>query len=481
MQERTLISEALFPLISRLLDNTDYLFWVYDEENRLVFANNKFFQTCNIDKKSVGLNFHAFTFNKELLLLINNRLSAVRSTNRTLNFTDKAEIGKTVRFYESNWFPLEAGGRRYVAGYSIDVTAKRRQGLEIKKLASRLSYIHLSASEALWEWEAEKNHLHINEKLTTLCGYYKEVKYGGFRFWLSAVVHTGDRQKIKKAFRYAVKKQEHILELEYRVQTKDGAVKNVFDRIHIIYKYGKPVRLIGAIMDNTEKKQLENAAINHKAEIEKAIVAAHVHAQEEERDRISKELHDNVNQLILSSKMYISIARNQPDNASAMLDKAVEYQLMALEESRKLSKQMSTAVIQHTGFVNTVDGIFSNLQANGINVSVTLSSPLIQNLSGNQLLMLIRIIQEQTSNILKYAEAKMVTMAVTAKESQVLLAIKDDGKGFDPDAVSGGIGFTNIKSRVSALGGQMNIYAAPGKGCQMVVAFNSDHHHQCAA
>jgi PAS domain S-box-containing protein len=396
-------------------------------------------------------------------------------------FTDKITKGDSVKFYESNWFLIQTGNKLYVAGYSIDVTSKRKQSQEIKKLASRISYITLSTSDIIWEWEASKNHLHINQKLTNLCGYYNEVKYGGLKFWASTVIYHEDRDTILIAFNNSLKKHENIFEANYRIKTKAGDIKTIHDRVHIIYDHGKPVRFIGCITDLTEKVLLERVAERQKHEMQKAVIAATVHAQEEERDRLSKELHDNVNQLILSSKMYISIAKNQPGQADELLDKAVKYQMMALEESRKLSKQMSVSVVQHGGFINTVDTISNNLKANGINVCVMINNPLIKSLNSNELLMMARIIQEQTSNIIKYAEAKVVTMAVTFKANQVLLSIRDDGKGFDPEKVSEGIGFTNIQSRVSALGGKLSIKAAPGQGCQMTVVFNTNQTHLFAA
>jgi PAS domain S-box-containing protein len=474
-------NEALFPLISGLLDNTDYLFWVYDQNDKLVFANRIFLETCNITEDCIGQPLQVFTKKEETKSLILSRLYELRTESKSKIFFDKVVVSNSIKIYESNWFLLEKNNQRYVAGYSIDITAKRKQSQEIRKLASRLSYVSLLSSDMLWEWDADKNHLHLNERAQELSGYYKEVKYGGLAFWLLSVIHSKDRREVLRAFVKCINRNDAILDLSYRITTRQGVIKSVCDKIHIVYQQGKPVRLIGAIKDYTQKISLEKMANTHKEELQKAVSSASVHAQEEERDRLSKELHDNVNQLMLSSKMYISIAKNQPANANEMLDKAIEYQLQALEESRKLSRQMSNSIIEQGGFAQTVDEIFNNLKLNGINVSLMLNSPLLKNLSSKELLMLTRIIQEQTSNIIKYAEAKMVTMSVSVREERVFLSIKDDGKGFDPTKISGGIGFTNMKSRVAALGGVLNIEASPGEGCMVLVAFDTTPAKQFAA
>jgi signal transduction histidine kinase len=82
---------------------------------------------------------------------------------------------------------------------------------------------------------------------------------------------------------------------------------------------------------------------------------------------------------------------------------------------------------------------------------------------------LYRILQEQLSNICKYAKAQKVSVTLIQASNKVFLKIKDDGVGFNPKEVNQGIGFSNIKKRVSYFSGRFNLTAAKGDGCSIDV------------
>jgi signal transduction histidine kinase len=89
----------------------------------------------------------------------------------------------------------------------------------------------------------------------------------------------------------------------------------------------------------------------------------------------------------------------------------------------------------------------------------------LQLIDNNIKLALYRIIQEQVSNILKYAKAKNVSIILGVTESHYTLMIEDDGVGFDPAKRSNGIGLKNIESRCGLFNGTMELITAPGEGC----------------
>lgn len=463
-----------FQLLSDVLDKTQSLFWIYDKDDNLIFANSHFYSNTGLTKSIEGIHLSNTSTDKALITLIKSRLDETRKNSSPMRFNDKIIKNDNLNFFESTWFNIKNEFGEFVAGYSNNVNDKRKQSQEIKKLSSRLSYISLSTSDAVWEWEITKNHLHLGERLSELTGYYSEIKYGGFKFWLSTVVHSKDRTSLMRKISSCIKRCKNVLQVEYSITTAKGELKQVIDKIYFIYSAKKLVRMIGSLKDCTEIKVLEGKASQYQSETLKAVSLASVKAQEEERDRISKELHDNINQLILSSKMYISIAKQHPNNATELLDKAVEYQLMALEESRKLSKTLSTTIMEYAGFNRVFSDIVRSLELSGLIVSFQTDEVLINKLSSTQKTMLIRIFQEQSSNILKYANAKEVSLKIFEKDSFTYCSILDNGKGFDPAKDNGGIGFANIKNRVNALGGTLQLLTSPGNGCEMTIAFKTE-------
>ena len=93
-----------------------------------------------------------------------------------------------------------------------------------------------------------------------------------------------------------------------------------------------------------ERKQLEERLMQEELQKRKQLNHASIEAQEQERNNISKELHDNVNQILMSAKLFMDAAQKNPGQSKEMLDKAIEYQMLALEEIRKLSKTLSTSL-----------------------------------------------------------------------------------------------------------------------------------------
>jgi PAS domain S-box-containing protein len=131
----------------------------------------------------------------------------------------------------------------------------------------------------------------------------------------------------------------------------------------VIYNDAAVVAGIVIVTRNiTERKKPEEQLLNEKIKQQRLLNKTAISAQEAERDNISKELHDNVNQLLTSTKPYIHMARKQPDKAADMLEKAEEYQLMAVEEIRKLSKKLNSSLVKVLGLKNSIQEIVHSMQ-----------------------------------------------------------------------------------------------------------------------
>jgi two-component system sensor histidine kinase UhpB len=290
--------------------------------------------------------------------------------------------------------------------------------------------------------------------------------------WWFDKVHPDDRERVKAKVSDHIKKGMDRWDDEYRFECADGHYKFLCDSGIILYRNNKAVRILGAIRDLTEKKKLEKQLFDEQAQRHKAITLATLAAQEQEKTNISRELHDNVNQILMSSKLFMDTARRTPEQATELLDKAIEYQLMALQEIRKLSKSLNTSHIKAVGLRDSVNDIVQNMKMLDLEVHFIFNNQVEEKLSDEQRLMVFRIIQEQTSNIIKYAEAKTVQIMINEMNDMIHLVICDDGVGFDPeDDSEKGIGFINITSRAEAHNGKVNILASPGKGCSLELCF----------
>jgi signal transduction histidine kinase len=122
------------------------------------------------------------------------------------------------------------------------------------------------------------------------------------------------------------------------------------------------------------------------------------------------------------------MARKQPEMATELLMKAEEYQLQAVEEIRKLSKKLNSSLVKVLGLKKSIQEIVNSFkQLNDIPVNYEFDSELEDVLMDEQKLMIFRIVQEQSNNIRKYANAERVSISLTRKDDRISLLISDDG------------------------------------------------------
>jgi PAS domain S-box-containing protein len=357
-----------------------------------------------------------------------------------------------------------------VASFS-DITHKLKSEEALQKSNERFYYAGKVISDAIWDIDLVTDEVYRSETVCNFSGYTREQVKPDTEWWMDKI-HPEERERVRNKMAEAIDKGDASWSDEYRFQCAAGNYKYLLDSAIILYKGGKAIRIIGAIQDLTERKELEARLLHDEIQKQKQINQATIAAQELERNNISRELHDNVNQLLMSAKLYISTAQLTPDQSRELLDKAVEYQSMAVEEIRKLSKSLSSSFIKTVGLKESIKDVVSNMQLlEKIDVQFSFEPYLEEKLSNEQKLMLFRVIQEQTNNIIKHAAAKKVKIAINETDGTVHLAVADDGKGFDTAEKGKGIGLVNIFSRVDAYNGEVNIVSSPGKGCTLDLKF----------
>lgn len=342
---------------------------------------------------------------------------------------------------------------------------------ELRKSNERFFYVSKITSDAIWDVDLETKQIYRSEPFYELSGYSREEIKPDLDWWFNKV-HPKDRDRVRNKVQDYIQTGKERWEDEYLFLCADGNYKFLLDSGTILYRQGKPVRILGAIRDLTEKKKLEYQLLQEQEQKHKAVSQAGIAAQEAERSNISRELHDNVNQLLMSAKLFMSSAKTEPGKADEHIEKAITYQMMAVEEIRKLSKSLNSSLVKVIGLSRSIDDIIINMKAfQQIETRFLYDQKLEKILSEDQQLMIFRIIQEQTNNIIKYADAKNVSICLKEENRHVHVSITDDGKGFDSSVQSKGIGFINIYNRVDAFGGEVKITSSPGRGCSLEIIF----------
>jgi PAS domain S-box-containing protein len=233
---------------------------------------------------------------------------------------------------------------------------------------------------------------------------------------------------------------------------------------------GKPMFTI-YIRDITQRKRAE-------AEL-RALPQRIIKAQEAERSRIARDLHDGINQMIASVKMRLhKVESSLPDlkpAAREILARCDRLLVKVLEENRRIAHNLRPTDLDNLGLADACASFCNEVQSRaGIKVQHRIELPATRLPAATEL-HLFRIVQEAINNIEKHSSATTVKLHFKIEDNAVVLKIKDDGRGFDSKTskrgkgTGHGLGLTNMRERALSLGGSYEIQSTKGKGTTILV------------
>ena|GEM_PF-2012028 len=235
---------------------------------------------------------------------------------------------------------------------------------------------------------------------------------------------------------------------------------------NILYK-GRRARL-ATINDIHEKIGLREKVSRAHDTMKKLVDQAMQNAQEKERDLIGKELHDNISQIMSSTRLLLEVAESNPELKDDMIRLSKDNISAAIQEIRALSKSLVGGEKEDFLLNDAVEELVRSYRiVNNFEVSYSCTG-YVEELPDDVKLTVFRIIQESMHNATKHAHATRVSLDITL-EDQLLVSIRDNGQGFDTACRRAGIGINNIRHRVQFYNGDVDIISAPGKGCAVLV------------
>jgi signal transduction histidine kinase/streptogramin lyase len=203
-------------------------------------------------------------------------------------------------------------------------------------------------------------------------------------------------------------------------------------------------------------------------------IRAAIQAQEEERKRISRDLHDDIGTKLSALKLFISslelkASASHQEEIVSLAQNSEQFIQEVVKDLRNLLINLSPTVLEDFGYTNAVEGL-----VNKINETKLIHFDLNvfgfkQRLQKDYELALYRITQELINNILKHADAKNISLQTGLRDDKIVLIIEDDGKGFDVNLHKDGYGLKNLETRTKLLNGKMIIESIPGKGTTTLI------------
>jgi signal transduction histidine kinase len=259
--------------------------------------------------------------------------------------------------------------------------------------------------------------------------------------------------------------------LGFRNTVNDERVWLLVNADPIMDEKNNLLHVICTVKDITDRKKLEQELLVEQISHQKALTQATIDGQEKERREIGKELHDNIGQMLTTTKLYLDLAKTTADDATIeMVSLALKSISDVINEIRSISHALVPPTLGDLGIIESIEELINSIgHVQLLQIDFDYFDFNEDRVPENQQLMLFRIIQEQLNNVVKHADASRVQIIIKNNRGELRLEIKDDGKGFDKALGRKGLGLMNIKNRAELFSGKMEIQSAPGKGCSLKV------------
>jgi signal transduction histidine kinase len=205
------------------------------------------------------------------------------------------------------------------------------------------------------------------------------------------------------------------------------------------------------------------------SEFENQLLRSQIEVQEKTLSTLSKDLHDNVGQLLSTTRMILGMMERSMPLVPDELHTAQETLVKAIQEIRSLSKALSKEWLEQFSFIENVTTEVNRIQSGGlIQINFIYETPDLP-ITSEQQIILFRIVQESVQNIIKHSGAKNLLLEVNV-ESNIAVSLKDDGIGFDPNKTYNGVGLLNMRRRVELLGGTISWQSELQKGTTITIS-----------
>lgn len=356
---------------------------------------------------------------------------------------------------------------------------------ELRHSQSRHVLATAAGAVGVWDWDFEHNELFIDSTLKALLGFEDGEISTRPDDWGSRV-HPQDLPHAADRIEACVRGSTDAYALEHRMIHKDGTVRWMSSRgTALRAANGKLLRLVGTKLDITERKTAEDALREREAVLDAShrrvrdLAGRLIAAQEAERARLARDLHDDLSQHIAGLSIALSVLRRNLEAIPGGADLAgdvvsLQQRSIGLADNiRRLSHDLHPNVLQQVGLGEALKAHCGEIDRRGGVAVVFSGEGDVSVASPGAALCLYRVVQEGLRNVLLHAGASRAEVRLTVDGEAADLTIQDDGRGFDvmtDGRGSRGLGLVSITERVRLAGGSVTIESELTRGTRVHVS-----------
>ena len=376
-------------------------------------------------------------------------------------------------FYYFHYRPLR---KHYLARQSI-----LEQLLQNEE---RLDLALSAVNDGLWDWNIETNRFFFSPRGLEILGYPAKGLRPEIETW-EQLAHPNDRVAVAESLHRHLAGKTESWESEHRLRTSSGHWIWVLARGRVVEKgpNNRPIRAAGTFTDISIRKLAEEQLRQREEDI-RHLSRQVMQTSEVEKKLLAQDLHDDFNQILTVVQFGVETLREHgyrdEQDYQSQCRRLLDLTARLREELHVICDKLRPVLLDNLGLIPALEWLIGQVsqQVSGLGIHFR-PDPLMKRPSSECELVLYRICQEALTNILRHAAANRVEIRLAQSCKELKLSIRDDGKGFSPDALRKrrqnkdqrwGLGLLGMHERAAAVQGRVQVDSAPGRGTLIEIA-----------